>query len=191
MQIYNIKLDFLFQGRNKMKKVFLIALFGILLPTSVVFAASDSEPVNKTVQITPAGKLLSKKAVAEVIDPKDAIAKTLENVIEFQRISLGLNDKQNAEAVKKLTEQQSALSVSLYNSGIFKIFTPLDWMQNEAQEGKIFVALIYLQKYPQYATPKTVERIKQIAQNPSLTLKPTVDATLKIYDDYAKKHPYS
>ncbi len=170
-------------------KRFVSVLSGILFTTyslSVFAETTSKEAPMPVVKV-------QKKASAEVIDSKEAISKTFENVIEFQKLALALtlDDKQLKDALKKLTEQQRALSVSLNNSGIFKIFRPLDWMQNESQEGKIFVALIYLQKYPQYATPKTVERMKQIAQNPSQTLKPILDATLNIYDDYAKKHPYN
>lgn len=168
-----------------MRKVVLIALSGILF--SSVVSATETEQK----KITTSNLKHVKKSVVEMTAPNDAMSKTFEHVIEFQRLSLSSNDKQAMDLLKKLADEQKSLSVSLYNSGIFKIFTPLDWMQNEAQEGKIFVALIYLQKYPQFVTPKTLERIKQIAQNPSPTLKPIVDATLKMHDEYAKQHPYS
>lgn len=168
-----------------MRQVTLFAIAGLLC-SSLAFAAEVDTKKIPVANATP-----NKKTVIEIVDPKEAISKTFEHVIEFQHLSLASNDKQTNESLKKLTDEQKNLSASLYNSGIFKVFTPLDWMQNEAQEGKIFVALIYLQRYPQFVTPKTLERIKQIAQNPSPTLKPVVDTTLKMHDDYAKKHPYS
>ena len=89
---------------------------------------------------------------------KGTIASTINNVALLNI----LMKKDQKEDIEKAAAPIRELISSLKVTGMFDIFTPLEWLSASDQLGRVLVGVFFLQANPQEKTEKIQEKLSQI-----------------------------
>jgi hypothetical protein len=142
------------------KKLFYVKL----LTASVLFANSPVTPesvlpnnVDSAIATNPFN---GKQAVVR----KGTIGTTIINVARLNQLLD--KEKLSAEEVEEF-QAICAIERNLINSldvlGMFDIFSPAEWLNSDQMPGRIYVAMLYLEAYPEKITSEMEKQLEHIA----------------------------
>jgi hypothetical protein len=92
---------------------------------------------------------------------KGTVAATLNNIAYLN--TMLLTDREEG-FIQQTKEAIVELLPSLRAIGVFDLFTIEEWLTTKDQQGRIFAAVLYLQKYPEKKTQIILEKLLQIRE---------------------------
>lgn len=111
---------------------------------------------------------------------KGIIAATLNNVALLNTLLSEKPSSSDSTKVQEIIEAINSLIPSLRVVGVFDLFTPEEWLLSETQPGRVLVAVLYLQKYPQNITPAIKKHLLLIQNQTKIkVLSESIGKTLK------------
>ncbi|MCE2991975.1 MAG: hypothetical protein LW825_03525 [Candidatus Jidaibacter sp.] len=143
-------------------------LFSTLLSILSYSASSAQEPKEP---FTPEGVLAEGVDSTASTNPytgesgqarKGTVAATLNNVALLNNLLYEKASPENELKIQKIIDAITPLIPSLRVIGVFDLFTVDEWLSTDDQPGRILVATLYIQQYPQNITPKNKQRLLQI-----------------------------
>lgn len=106
---------------------------------------------------------------------KGTVAATLNNIALLNQLLLADNDE-NREQVLSIKKSVEELINSLKYVGIFNLFSIEEWLNEEQQPGRIYVAILYLKHNPDELTDQIKSKLQEIAK---AKLSPVISQEIK------------
>lgn len=153
-----------------MKKLFSILSSGMMLG---VFS-NVKAPMAKESPIDPATpeKILPKGVdFSQSINPftgeaaevrKGTVAATINNVAALNKLLQENPTPETRTNIEQISKEVCSLLISLRVVGLFDIFSPLEWMSTSSQPGRILIAVLYIEKFPENLTPQIIQQLERI-----------------------------
>jgi hypothetical protein len=113
-------------------------------------------------------------------DFKGAIASTILFANELEELLKKPPTAERNRQVEEAIQNIRALCPALQVVALFDFFTPLEWLHSlpSLREGKAFVAILYLQQYPQSLTHEIRSRLDQLKKIATPELKKEIERLL-------------
>lgn len=96
---------------------------------------------------------------------KGTIAATLLNAKALDELFKEPESKEKKAKFNEVVQDIRDLVPSLHGVNLFQFFTPIEWFQAPSgsfQQGRAFVAVLYLQQYPQFLDKNIQARLREI-----------------------------
>lgn len=96
---------------------------------------------------------------------KGTVAATMANINELNRL---LQRTCTTEEVQKISELCTTIKESLPSLrvlGMFRFFSPFEWMADSKQPGRTLVAIFLLQKHPEFINDELLKRLEFLKQD--------------------------
>ena len=93
---------------------------------------------------------------------KATIGSTIANIALLNKLMSEKTSPQNAAKIQEAITVITPLLSSLQALGVFDFFIPEEWIATATQPGRVLVAVLYLQQYPENITAKIEKRLLQI-----------------------------
>ena len=90
---------------------------------------------------------------------KGTVAATLNNIAMLNKLLLENSEQNQIAEIKKAV---IGLIPSLKAVGIFDFFTPAEWIGSLCHPGRVYVALLYLQRYPEEITKEIAHQLRDL-----------------------------
>lgn len=118
---------------------------------------------------------------------KGSVAAMLLNASVLDELLPQLPSSAKEEEVDKILTDIRSLMPTLHAIHLFDFFSPLEWLQAKprSQEGRIVIALLYLQQYPQLMNRDILNRLQQIKEQVSLETKQEIEQLLRLAEHSA------
>ena len=173
-----------------MKMIHLISALTMLSAQEMCLAASDNSAQKTPNEVfTPETVLPSGVDSTTSTNPytgesgparKGTVAATLNNIALLNSLLSEQASPENQVKTDKVIEAITSLIPSLRFIGVFDLFTTEEWLSAKDQPGRVLVAVLYLQKYPQNITPAIKQLLMQIrGQTRIKTISESIDMALK------------
>jgi len=143
-----------------MKKVFIYFVAGISCLSGSLSAILPEEilPDQDNGRILPDGQFVRKGTVAA----------TYANAREYNQLKSREEELEVREKIEKIIRDLNTLMPSIHSLGLLEFFSVEEWLlADHDKEGRLLVAAIYLQVYPQYANDKCIEKLKTLFEEDS------------------------
>lgn len=111
---------------------------------------------------------------------KGSIAATILNANELDSLLKQQDSEERNRKIEMTIQDIRDLVPALHTVALFDFFTPLEWLQTlpVLREGKAFVAVLYLQQYPQMLNHELRSRLDQVKRISSSFLKKEIEKLL-------------
>ncbi|CRX39206.1 DUF7709 family protein [Estrella lausannensis] len=97
---------------------------------------------------------------------KGTVAATLNNIALLDGL---LQEDAGQDQIAEIKRAITELLPSLKATGIFDLFTPGEWICSQNHPGRVYVALLYLQHYPEEISEEIAHQLRELqrkVQNP-------------------------
>ena len=105
---------------------------------------------------------------------KGTVAATLNNVAELN----GLLHSGARQLIQDSEAVLTPLLASLRGVGMFHLFEPEAWIGKGEQPGRVLIAVLYLEKYPDALTPSVRKQLKSVRKKAPPYLKERINSIL-------------
>lgn len=111
---------------------------------------------------------------------KGSVAAMLLNARALDELLPQPSSSAKEEELGKILADIRSLVPTLHAIHLFEFFSPLEWLQAQprSQEGRIVIALLYLQQYPQLMNRDILNRLQQIKEQVSLETRQEIEQLL-------------
>lgn len=90
------------------------------------------------------------------------VSVVLSHVTALNRLLLEPSTQETDRLIQQMVDSLKPMLSSIYSIGLFNLFVPQEWLRDPSKPGRIMVAALYLQKYPEEITPATEIRLNQL-----------------------------
>jgi hypothetical protein len=86
--------------------------------------------------------------------------------------------------IKNLVQDIHSLIPGIHALNLFQFFSPIEWLQQKPnlREGRVFIAVLYLQRHPELVDPEIISTLEEIKHKTHLELRLEID---KLLSDHA------
>jgi hypothetical protein len=150
-----------YKERKRKMKIISIALLKVALATtahSTITETPSTTPV-RPIDILP-DRQDSQVAEDGTVVRKGTIKSTIDNIQVLNNIFKLPAGQERQQKLQSVLHVMDELMKPLYHVGAFSFFTPLEWLQDSNNQGRILIALVFLQKFPAEVTAQIKQRLK-------------------------------
>lgn len=110
---------------------------------------------------------------------KGTVGATLNNIALLNRLMVDVKKAEDEKYIQEILASVKTLIPSLKVIGVFDVFNLEEWVRTTEQPGRVMVALLYLQKYPEALTPGIKNHLEALYKTTKLKmLKDALSKTL-------------
>lgn len=158
-----------------MKRLLINLSIGIFSLTTLSWAEITELKALRPSDILPDG-IDSRKTEDGTKIRKGTIKTTIENIKILNEILAAPAMPERKQIIEKNLEPVVELIKPIEQGGLFEFFEPLEWLQDDQNQGRILVTALYLKSFPNQVTPIVKGRLEDLLK----VCSPEVCAHVKI-----------
>ncbi len=139
-------------------KVLTLSSFGAEMETP---SSPNMAPVLPS-QILPDGQD-SITAKDGTVVRKGTVKATIENIKLLNAVFLTPQGDERREKIQTILKTTDDFIRPLHHIELFEFFTPVEWLQDPCNQGRILIALSYLNQFPNLVTDTIKEKLSELA----------------------------
>lgn len=90
------------------------------------------------------------------------VSVVLSNIAALNKLLFEPSTQETERRVQQMIDSLKSMLNSIHAIGLFNLFVPQEWLRDPSKPGRIMVAALYLQKYPEEITPAIQIRLDQL-----------------------------
>lgn len=156
-----------------MSKLILKGLLASLVLFSQIDGLQPQDILNDTANET--------KTESGMVVRKGTIYATILNIRQFDKLIKEEDSPEKTKEIEIIIQDIKSVIPALESVKMFELFSLEEWIAyTPGNEGRVLVGLLYLQKFPEEASVKIINALKDIFSESSKTLQQEILNTLKV-----------